>query len=113
MTSQTHPSRSNREINTFVLGMYESRPSISLPRHRILKVPPLSLSSSLQKIEGESKRGRHNQSMALVGDTSARTRPFPMAPWFRGDFLISVSSDRLDALSMQPPQDSRCESGCQ
>src|SRR5205085_6010893 len=31
--------------------------------------------------DGESKRGRHSHSMALVGETSAITRPLPIEAW--------------------------------
>jgi len=46
----------------------------------ILKNPPLSLSKILAKTEGESKNGKHNQSMLQSSETSAALAQFPIIP---------------------------------
>jgi hypothetical protein len=43
------------------------------------KKPPLSMSRRRPKIDGESKRGQHNQSIEPPRETSATERVQPMA----------------------------------
>ena len=68
-------------ISTFVPGQYNCLRTTPSPTGAMLKCPPFSSSSSAANTLGESKRGKHSQSIEPSSPTSAAVRMLPMMPW--------------------------------
>src|SRR6476620_6585548 len=79
-TSPTELSPRNRVTRMFESGRYICFVRVA-PAQRTLNRPTRSPSSSAAKTEGESKRGRHSQSMSPSVETRAAVCRSPMTPW--------------------------------
>src|SRR5215211_641341 len=74
------PEEKNRVRSTFESGKYSCWLWVYSTGRRA-KCPPLSSSRMEQKTLGESKAGRHSQSIVPSVPTSAAVYRFPMIPW--------------------------------